>query len=161
MAEFKKLSEVEQIETASDNATVLIEEGGDIKRVPKSAVGGSGVGGYVVTIAEDNIIDANFSNNPQVWCSVNYDELYDILMAGGFAWLDISLLTVNQNSAPSAVASDSMSTPTNLAGHKAAIQEWLITDVGLMVFVYINLMGSAMSVFFPNGSHNLEPNNPV
>ena len=30
MAEFKKLSEVEQIETASDNATVLVEENGEI-----------------------------------------------------------------------------------------------------------------------------------
>jgi hypothetical protein len=43
MAEFKKLSEVEQIETASDNATVLIEEGGEIKRVPKKEVGGAGI----------------------------------------------------------------------------------------------------------------------
>lgn len=37
--EFKKLSEVEQIESASDNATVLIEEDGDIKRVAKGEVG--------------------------------------------------------------------------------------------------------------------------
>lgn len=159
MAEFKKLSEVEQIETASDNATVLIEEGGDIKRVPKSAVGGAGVGGYIVTITEDNIIDVNLSDPPLVWCSVNYDELYDILMAGGSAWLDISLLTTNQNAAPSAAVTDSMPTPTNFAGHKVTIQEWLITDVGLMVFVHTNLMGSAINVFFPNGSHNLEPNN--
>lgn len=43
MAEFKKLSEVEQIETASDNATVLVEEGGEIKRVPKKEVGGAGI----------------------------------------------------------------------------------------------------------------------
>lgn len=43
MAEFKKLSEVEQIETASDNATVLVEENGEIKRVPKKEVGGGGI----------------------------------------------------------------------------------------------------------------------
>ena len=37
--EFTKLSEVEQVEAVSDDATVLIEEDGDIKRVAKSEVG--------------------------------------------------------------------------------------------------------------------------
>lgn len=156
MAEFKKLSEVEQLETASDNATVLIEEGGDIKRVPKSAVGGAG--GYVVTITENSVLDADFSNNPTVLCSINYDELYDVLMAGGSAWLDISIFTFNQGSAPSSVASDSsMPYPTNLAGHKLFIQEWFISDVGLIVFADTNVMGSTFNIYFPNGSHNLEP----
>ena len=40
--EFKRLSEVEVVETAMDTANVLIEEDGVIKRVPKSEVGGSG-----------------------------------------------------------------------------------------------------------------------
>ena len=38
--EFKKLSDVEQIEAASDNATVIVEDGGDIKRIAKRNLGG-------------------------------------------------------------------------------------------------------------------------
>lgn len=40
--EFKKLAGVDIVETATDAANVLIEEGGTIKRVPKTEVGGSG-----------------------------------------------------------------------------------------------------------------------
>ena len=39
--EFKKLSEVTVIEESTDNAHVLIEENGEIYRVPKTAVGGA------------------------------------------------------------------------------------------------------------------------
>jgi hypothetical protein len=53
MAEFKKLSEVEQIETVSDNATVLVEEGGEIKRVPKTEVGGGGAIKTVIIKSSD------------------------------------------------------------------------------------------------------------
>lgn len=42
--EFKKLSEVEAIETLSETSNVLIEDGGSIKRVPSSAVGGNSGG---------------------------------------------------------------------------------------------------------------------
>ena len=37
--EFKKLADIEAVETATDAANVLIEESGEIKRVPKSDVG--------------------------------------------------------------------------------------------------------------------------
>lgn len=40
--EFKKLAGVDTVATATDAANVLIEEGGTIKRVPKTEVGGSG-----------------------------------------------------------------------------------------------------------------------
>lgn len=48
MAEFKKLSEVEKIESTSDNATVLVEDGGEIKRVPKSELGGAGTATAII-----------------------------------------------------------------------------------------------------------------
>ena len=57
MAEFKKLSEVELLETASDNATVLVEEGGEIKRVAKSEVGGAGIKTAIIKSSDyDNAI---------------------------------------------------------------------------------------------------------
>ena len=40
--EFKKLSEVQLVGAAVDAANVLIEENGEIKRVPKNEVGGTG-----------------------------------------------------------------------------------------------------------------------
>ena len=40
MADFKKLSAVEMIESVKDSATVLIEEDGVIKRMPKDEIGG-------------------------------------------------------------------------------------------------------------------------
>ena len=40
MAEFKKLSDVEKVESVKDSTTVLIEENGVIKRMPKDKVGG-------------------------------------------------------------------------------------------------------------------------
>ena len=39
--EYKKLAGVDIVATATDAANVLIEEGGTIKRVPKTEVGGS------------------------------------------------------------------------------------------------------------------------
>lgn len=40
MADFKKLSAVEKVESAKDSATVLIEEDGIVKRVSKDEIGG-------------------------------------------------------------------------------------------------------------------------
>ncbi len=39
---FKRLSDVEVVETPTETANVLIEEGGIIKKTPKTAVGGAG-----------------------------------------------------------------------------------------------------------------------
>ena len=40
MADFKRLADVEVTEVVNDEDTVLIEQGGEIKRAPKSQVGG-------------------------------------------------------------------------------------------------------------------------
>ena len=39
--EFKKLSEVDILEEAAETAYVLVEENGEIYRVPKTAIGGA------------------------------------------------------------------------------------------------------------------------
>ena len=51
--EFKKLSEVTALEEAAETAHVLIEENGEIYRVPKTAVGGAG-GGIKTAIIRDS-----------------------------------------------------------------------------------------------------------
>lgn len=148
MAEFKKLSEVDLLDTTSDNATVLVEEGGEIKRVPKSEVGGAG--GYIATLTEEDY------NNPVVeWTgpviSANYDELYDVLCAGGSAWIDMTAMM--DSGAPSALAaSASVVSPTAYEKMRVSIISWLITDIGLIAKI-----PGDMQVLFPNGSHNLDP----
>lgn len=52
--EFKKLSEVAALEEAAETAHVLIEENGEIYRVPKTAVGGGNVGGIKTAIIRDS-----------------------------------------------------------------------------------------------------------
>lgn len=52
--EFKKLSEVTTLEEAAETAHVLIEENGEIYKVPKTAVGGGNVGGIKTAIIRDS-----------------------------------------------------------------------------------------------------------
>ena len=47
--EFKRLSDVEVVETPTEIANVLIEEDGVIKKAPKTAVGGAGGSTLIVT----------------------------------------------------------------------------------------------------------------
>lgn len=153
MAEFKKLSEVEQIETASDNATVLIEEGGEIKRVPKKEVGGAG--GYIIHLGSGSTTaTGQYIYN----CTDNYDELYDVLMAGGTVWIDYENAPeyVEPKSA-SSIVSIPYATNQGTASHLAGM--WFLTDVGLVVYDMLYFMmsnGEAGYIIFPNGSHNLE-----
>lgn len=81
MAEFKKLSDVEIIETPIDTANVLIEEDGVIKRVPKDEVGGikvaaAEVGQTIVVKAVDE------NGNPTEWEAVDLPE-------GASSWNDL------------------------------------------------------------------------
>lgn len=153
MAEFKKLSEVEKLETASDDASVLVEEGGEIKRVPKKEVGGAG--GYVATLTINDL-----ENPPVEWdghfvLSENYDELYEVLCAGGSAWIDYTVLS---QSAPEPSLTDTNYVyPTNYDKMRMAIINWCISDIGLVVNCWSGLVGQVVPVLFPSGSHNLPP----
>lgn len=52
--EFKKLSEVTALEEVAETAYVLIEENGEIYRVPKSLIGSTGgAKGMVVTLTAE------------------------------------------------------------------------------------------------------------
>lgn len=150
MAEFKKLSEVEQIETASDNATVLVEEGGEIKRISKKEVGGAG--GYIVMLTINDLENpvVGWDSGPVI--SANYDELYDVLCAGGSAWIDY---TVMNNVTEPSVSEVPNVYPRNFGNMCCLIIDWCITDIGLIAIA--NPDGDQMVALFPNGSHNLNP----
>lgn len=152
MAEFKKLSEVDVLNTASDNATVLIEEGGDIKRVPKKEVGGAG--GYVIKLANSYI-----DNNGMFCFDESYDELYDVLMAGGSVWVDYT--DAPESAAPTSnlvAAAEGFYTATNYRPEQISILTWQLTDVGLGLTDLFGMMRGGVNIYYPNGSHNLEPN---
>lgn len=151
MAEFQKLSEVEKLETASDNASVLVEEGGEIKRVPKKEVGGAG--GYVATLTINDMVSPAVQWDDGPVLSENYDELYEVLCAGGSAWIDYTVA----ESIPGESVSSSVS-PTNYDKMHAAIIDWCITDIGLLATCWIRTWGEAIPFLFPNGSHNLPSN---
>lgn len=156
MAEFQKLSEVEKLETASDNASVLVEEGGEIKRVPKKEVGGAG--GYVATLTINDLENPPVEWDGEVVLSENYDELYEVLCAGGSAWIDYTVLS---QSAPEPSLTDTNYVyPTNYDKMHAAIIDWCITDIGLVATCWVRSWGNAIPFLFPNGSHNL-PSNTV
>lgn len=91
MINFKKLSEVEQVESASNNATVLIEEDGKIKRVPKKEVGGAGIPTAIIKSSDYDDAVAWVSGqstpsprampNPVTFECINmtFEEAYEIL----------------------------------------------------------------------------------
>lgn len=152
MAEFKKLSEVEQVQTVSDTATVLVEDGGEIKRVAKSEVGGNGVGGYIIKLENSYIDDDGMFRFEE-----SYDELYDVLTSGGSVWVDY---TNSPEAAPSALAAPSSSgfgSATNRGAVQFPVLMWMITDVGLGLMDTNGMMNNGPNIYYPNGSHNLEP----
>jgi hypothetical protein len=151
MAEFKRLSEVEQIESTSENATVLVEDGGEIKRVPKTAVGG-GAGGYVIKLANSYVDD-----NGTFCFNESYDELYDVLMAGGTVWVDCTDAPGQQNPKSLVAETSGIYAATTYGPHHFLVVNWWLTDVGLMLFDIFSFVNVAEpTIFYPNGSHNLQ-----
>lgn len=86
--EFRRLSDVSLIEEASDVANVLIEENGEIKRVPKTQVGGTG---FPTAIIKDSFYDNDLvgwqtmaSDVPTFEClNMTFEEAYGIMASGG------------------------------------------------------------------------------
>lgn len=92
--EFRKLGEVDAVETATDEANVLIEEEGSVKRVPKSEVGfklpEGGTAGQVLAKTEEGEEWTNLPEAPEVaqadW-SVN-DESDPAYVRGRTHWCE-------------------------------------------------------------------------
>ena len=90
--EFKKLSEVTTLEEAAETAHVLIEENGEIYRVPKTAVGGGNVGGiktaiirdsrYLNTIAELSTMESAAPAVTYECINMTFEEAYETMAKG-------------------------------------------------------------------------------
>lgn len=90
--EFKKLSEVTALEEAAETAHILIEENGEIYRVPKTAVGGGNVGGIKTAIIRDSgYLNAIAGSNPMTpenpaftyeCINMTFEEAYETMAKG-------------------------------------------------------------------------------
>lgn len=82
--EFKKLSDVEVVETVSDSANVLIEEEGVIKKAPKSQVGGGGASSEPIVIEVEKEYDDNDDAYyfPVTVYVENYEEIKNAVLSG-------------------------------------------------------------------------------
>jgi hypothetical protein len=89
----------------------------------------------------------------------SYDELYDVLMAGGSVWVDYT-------DAPESVAPTSTlaSAPggfwdaTNQGAPLVPVVMCSLTDVGLGLMDFRAMMDNdGPNIYYPNGSHNLDP----
>lgn len=91
MADFKKLSAVDVVESVNDSVTVLIEEDGVIKRAPKTAVGGAGNDDTNTIIIASNVI-----NGERYYVSA---DVYQALrkMINRQAWFNFVLMDYRVN----------------------------------------------------------------
>lgn len=87
--EFRRLSDVSLIEEASDIANVLIEENGEIKRVPKTQVGGTGFPTAIIKdINYDSYLDGvqpkAKASGPIICTCLNmtFEEAHEIISNG-------------------------------------------------------------------------------
>lgn len=84
---YKKLSEATLVENISDVANVLIEENDEIKRVPKSELGGVGNAVDVMVDNDYNIIE----------CPLTYDELKGSIENGKPPMITVFMLVCEYN----------------------------------------------------------------
>lgn len=87
--DFQRLSEVTRIEEVTENASVLVEENGEIYRVPKTAVGGDGTiktaiirdSGYLNAIAGVQTMTAAPEYTYEC-LNMTFEEAYEIMANG-------------------------------------------------------------------------------
>lgn len=92
--EFKKLSDVEVVETVSDSANVLIEENGVIKKAPKTQVGGAG-GGNAASGAP-YLVKINSIGGGSYQLDGDFYEIFDIIETGVLVYAAIYDADINK-----------------------------------------------------------------
>lgn len=148
---FVSINEKELLTEAPENANVLVEVDGAIKRVPRSEVGGAK--GYIIPITMDTLnMETAFSG---MECTINYDEAYEVLKAGGNVWVDLSVMMA---SGASTYVGTAGLAPSAISNAMLLVIGWQLTDIGLIVSV-LDPYGEPTIVLLPNGSHNVTVEN--
>ena len=102
--EFKKLSEVTALEEAAETAYVLVEENGEIYRVPKTAVGGAGGGikiaiirdsGYLNAIAGVSTMTSAAPAYTYECLNMTFEEAYETML-NGEPLMVVSMFTIDR-----------------------------------------------------------------
>ncbi len=130
--EFTKLSSVEAVMTPSNDANVLIEEDGVIKKAPKSAVGGGGGGASQIMEVRIDEVDGR-------WHYINYEDFKKIVdndMTLYIIGLDYD--TVFEIKIPHIASYSSFSTSSGVEWHiLRTLANYYSNDYGMMN-VYVN-----------------------
>lgn len=96
---FKPITEAEYLEEVPEGATVLVESGGEIKRVPGDGLGGSGgvktaiikMAMYDNALSEGYYMDGvpeEYDNSEMQCVNMTFDEAWDVLINGGSLSID-------------------------------------------------------------------------
>lgn len=125
--EFKKLSEVESLNEVPENATVLAEVDGTIKRIPSSGLGGTFKTAIIKQYGYDDAVAILSSGggdggNPSVVSSdsdivtfdcinMTFEEAYEIMAAG--EPLDVILMSI-ETSQPSTIVTHAFAAFTGI-----------------------------------------------
>lgn len=89
--DFKKLGDVEALESVPENANALVEVGGDIKRVPGSNLGGGGVPTAILVLDTDEASGVSVASLKEgrssaiytATCSnMTFAEVKELMLAG-------------------------------------------------------------------------------
>ena len=79
MATFQKLTDVAVAEVVSEQANVFIEDGGELKRVAKSQVGGRGVS-RLADFDDVVYIDVKLLDDIEFTCNKSFDDIVNLLL---------------------------------------------------------------------------------
>lgn len=103
MATFQKLTDVAVAEVVSEQANVFIEDGGELKRVAKSQVGGAGSLAdlkdvvyfhFSMVAPEEGSVESTDSDGNVFKCNKTFNEILDLIlthelkMVTGVVWQD-------------------------------------------------------------------------
>lgn len=154
--EFTKLSAVEAVMVPSNNANVLIEEDGVIKKAPKSAVGGGGGGAsQIMEVRIDEIQDNYHYINPE-----DFKKMVDNDMT--LYIIGMSYSTVFEIKIPHIASYSSFNTSSGVEWHNiGTYANYYNNNESNMMAVYINYgidQNTGEFNTYPNFSYYDAPN---
>lgn len=124
--EFKRLADVEALSEVPENATVLAEVNGSIKRVPGNGLGGSG-NGIVIVMDDPNTSPTTFVSGPSTpvyTFTANIDFADAMASFRNHEITSVVVYGLNSVMSPSS--------PTSTAG---TVEDFWIMDIAMMVDV--------------------------
>lgn len=137
--EFKNMATVDVVETVADNATVLIEEGGVIKRAPKSEVGGDGgEADLVLTVNNIDLATLEITADNLVITSGSVEDVWNAIKSGNKQPIVKLIITGSTEDGYMALSNEYITIPT-VYGEMLWIHYMAINAIGALKKCFLNL----------------------